>query len=313
MNENNIISVLLPVYNEELSWIKSSIMSVISQTYKELEILILLDNPKRKDVIDFINKSIRDSRVKLVINDENLGIVNNLNNGLRLCTGDFVARMDADDIALENRLTIQMDYMRKYNVDFVSSNFKTINEYGDIIEGGYYYTLDSACFKRRLKYSNISCHPTWLFKKRIIEDIGDYKNIKGAEDYEFICRLMLKGYEGIITPEPLISYRKRSNSISKVNEFQQIISNFIVRRAYRKAFKSGDFELYNSKVEKGICDKIYYNLKEYYEDITSNKKVMVYYKSLFNRTFREQVIIRNLIRLDKLKATRWKYVSGMRK
>jgi len=309
MSIHNIISVLLPVYNEELSWIINSIKSIVNQTYNELEILVLLDDPNRKDVIGFINKNINDNRVRLIVNNQNMGIVNNLNNGLTLCNGGYIARMDADDIADERRFELQMGYMKKYKVDFISSNFSKIDEDGNIISNSSFNTMDPLRFKRLLKYSNISCHPTWLFKKNLISVVGNYKNIRGAEDYEFICRLTLNGYKGIITPEPILSYRIRSNSISKTNELQQIITTFIVREAYEQGYKSGDIKLYEKKLEEGISDIQYGDLKEYYENVFNNRKFKNYYKCIFNKTIRKQMIAPNIIYLNKLAVP--KYINNL--
>jgi len=95
-----IISIILPVYNGEL-YLSSCIESIINQTYKDFEIIIVNDGSS--DRSESIIRSFSDDRIQYVKNDRNLGLIYSLNKGIDLAKGAFIARMDADDLAFPNR------------------------------------------------------------------------------------------------------------------------------------------------------------------------------------------------------------------
>ena len=116
--EEDKISVIMTVYKESKEELKESFESIINQTYKNIEFIIVIDNPKEQWRIDFI-KSYNDSRVKLVVNKENLGLPLSLNKALKLVTGNYIARMDADDISILDRLEKQLTYLKNSDCDLV--------------------------------------------------------------------------------------------------------------------------------------------------------------------------------------------------
>ena len=121
--EEDKISVIMTVYKESKEELKESFESIINQTYKNIEFIIVIDNPKEQWRIDFI-KSYNDSRVKLVVNKENLGLPLSLNKALKLVTGNYIARMDADDISMPERIEKQLDFLKKNNYDLVGCNMR---------------------------------------------------------------------------------------------------------------------------------------------------------------------------------------------
>ncbi len=97
------ISVIMSVYKEPEEQLRSSIESILKQTYSNFEFIIILDNPEEKWREDLIN-SYHDNRIKFYVNEKNFGLTNSLNKALTYATGDYVARMDADDISMPDRL-----------------------------------------------------------------------------------------------------------------------------------------------------------------------------------------------------------------
>ena len=90
-----IISVLLCTYNEPLKYLKLSIESILSQTYTNIQLIIVNDNPKRADMADLLAAYAReDSRIKYIVNPSNIGLVSSLNAGLKDAIGEYIARMD---------------------------------------------------------------------------------------------------------------------------------------------------------------------------------------------------------------------------
>ena len=117
------ISVLIPCYNAE-KFIQRSIDSVLSQSYSELE-LVIVDDGSTDSTAKIIN-SYQDSRIKIISLESNLGIVKALNIGLDACRGTYIARMDADDICLEDRLATQSYYLDN-NAEVVAVGSSVIN------------------------------------------------------------------------------------------------------------------------------------------------------------------------------------------
>lgn len=94
-------------YNEKQDWLTESINSILNQTYLNLEFIIVLDNPENIELKNILNEyKLKDSRVKLLINEVNKGLVFSLNRALKECSGDYIARMDADDISHLDRIKI---------------------------------------------------------------------------------------------------------------------------------------------------------------------------------------------------------------
>ena len=101
------ISVLMTVYKEKENELKESFESIINQTYKNLEIIVVFDYPDEPWRIDFIKKY-NDSRVKIIVNKKNIGLPLSLNKALKYVTGDYIARMDSDDVSTLDRFEKQI-------------------------------------------------------------------------------------------------------------------------------------------------------------------------------------------------------------
>ena len=114
------ISVLMTVYKENEEELRESFESIINQTYKNLEIIVVIDFPDetwRKELIE----QYKDTRVKLILNEKNIGLPLSLNKALKVANGDYYARMDADDISTLDRFEKQLEYIEKEDCDLVGS------------------------------------------------------------------------------------------------------------------------------------------------------------------------------------------------
>ena len=121
---NKLISIILPVYNCE-KFIKESISSILLQTHKNFELLIINDGST--DSTEAIASSFKDKRI-IIHNTDHSGLINALNFGINKAKGDFIARMDADDISHPNRLRLQLENIINNNSDICGCSFFTINE-----------------------------------------------------------------------------------------------------------------------------------------------------------------------------------------
>ncbi|MDD5361702.1 MAG: glycosyltransferase [Ignavibacteria bacterium] len=203
-----MITVLLPTYNNS-AYIESSIESILNQTFKEFELLII-DDSSTDDTAAKI-KEFHDDRIVLYENDENKGLGNTLNIGLNIAKHDIIARMDADDISLPERLAIQYNFMNdNKDIDVLSCH------YAMMCNGKIRYTVkthtEHADIKRRLILHSEIMHPGTMYNKDKIIKYGGYRDIY-VEDYEMWLRMKDKIVFHNL-PEILLIKRYHDKSIS---------------------------------------------------------------------------------------------------
>lgn len=215
---NKLVSILIATYNPNKHFFSIALKSVLRQSYLNIEVIII-DDGSEEDICDFI-KSFADPRIKVFRNDINLGLPRSLNKGIELCNGDYIARMDDDDIMHINRIENQMFYLEeniKYKGCF--SNINIINN-----EGTYQYTKINKVkpenfLKELLKNGNFLCHPTLLIEKKVLVEVGGYNHMLFyAQDYDLYIRILKKFKLGLVD-RPLLDYRVNndSRSLSKVS------------------------------------------------------------------------------------------------
>lgn len=233
----NLISVIMSTYNEEAELVTKSINSVLEQTYTDIEFIIVLDNPHNEQLKNLL-LSYKDSRIKLLFNDKNLGLVKSLNRALNLCRGKYIARMDADDVSKKERLEVQRAFLEENDFDFIFTNVDYIDEKGNNLYKGNSQGLTASQVRKSLARVNISNHPTWFLKKEVYESLNGYRDIEYCEDYDFSLRALGKGYTIGKMGESTLFYRIRGNSISRSNALQQ----FLNMRGLSKLYNKGEIE-----------------------------------------------------------------------
>ena len=198
------------------------IESILNQTYKNIELIIIddgsIDNSSR------IIQSYTDFRIKFYKNDGNKGLVYTLNRAIALASGEYIARMDADDISLSKRIEKQIDYIKKYNLDLIGCMTERIDMDGNsvipIANKSYSPTTITKC----IKYDNCIAHPTWLGRKKIFEELGGYRNFHACEDYDFLLRAYRHNYKLGICDSIQLKYRENLNGVSFSNLFKQRVT-----------------------------------------------------------------------------------------
>ncbi len=217
------VTVLLPIYNGE-KYLKEAIESVLGQTFKDFEFLIINDGSTDNSV-KIIN-SYQDPRIKLIYNEKNLGLIASLNKGFELIQTEYIARMDCDDISSPDRLLKQINYLDQHpKIGVLGSWVKIIGDYDFV--GKYYIQHEE--IKASLLFNSSLAHPSVVIRKKILDRCNFRYNekFKHAEDYEMWTRMIeITNFANL--PEPLLFYRKHSESISKTqNEAQKINSQEI--------------------------------------------------------------------------------------
>ena len=212
------ISIIMATYNTDKTILKQSIDSILNQTYNNFEFIIIVDG----DCEDIkIVKEYSDDRIKIIKNEKNMGLPTSLNIGIENSSGEYIARMDSDDIAISNRLEIQLNYMEKHkNIDISGMFVKTFgDEVKDIINSLY----DFESIKCQIFYSTTLIHPSVMIRRKFLLDNNLKYNdhFKYSQDFDFWSRCSRFGNIAVI-PKFGLNYRVHKNQISTAKKEQQL-------------------------------------------------------------------------------------------
>ena len=234
------VSILMTVYNAR-KYIEQAISSIINQSVTDWE-LIIIDDGSIDDSQSIIN-SFSDARIISYFLPENIGRINALNQACQKATGEFVAILDADDVAEENRLQVQLEFMdRNKDVGVVSAWAKFIDESGSIIS--YYRPPAFPSYVNELLSSEmVIVHSTMLIRRSILVDEFHYysSEFKIGHDWELCVRVAHK-YRICIIGEVLGSWRRYSASLtgSRENFLKGRIENFKILEKARSLAQTTD-------------------------------------------------------------------------
>ena len=229
-----LVTVLMTTYNEDEHILSESIDSILSQNFNDYEILIVVDNPENIQAIETINSFIRkDSRVRMVVNEKNVGLAMSLNRGISLINTKYIARMDADDIALNNRLKKQIDFLESNSdVGIVGCNVIYMNSDGETIANRGSIPTEYHDISFVMKNQNIMNHPTFVGKTEVFKKY-QYRNLRYSQDYDLICRLLEDGVVIRNLPDYLLRYRVNPN-VSDDKRTKQKITMHVIRKLYKR-------------------------------------------------------------------------------
>lgn len=179
------ISVVMSVFNGS-AYLKEAIESILNQTLENFELVIVDDSSA--DSTNKILSSFKDKRLKLVKNQTNLGLAKSLNIAINHSKGKYIARMDADDVSLPERLKTQLRYLESNpQIDLCGTWANLIDSRGRVV-GEKRYPTSNHDLKSLLKYSQPVIHPTWMAKSMFFKDNPYDPKFDYAEDYELISR-----------------------------------------------------------------------------------------------------------------------------
>jgi len=240
LNDTPLVTVLMPVYNGE-RYLREAIDSILNQTYSNFEFLIINDGST--DLSEDIIFSYNDLRIIYVKNEFNIQLIETLNKGLNIAKGEFIARMDADDISYSNRLEKQVHFlMNNQKVGLLGTAFEFING-----EERISYYQDDKDLRLSLCFYNSFLHSSVMFRKEILSKYNFSFNKKyiHAEDYklwtEFVCKSKVANLKDV-----LVKYRIHDNQISKIHEQVQKEISLTIQKEY---FLSAGFSFSNDEFE----------------------------------------------------------------
>jgi len=238
----------MPVYNGE-KYLKEAVESILNQTFKNFELLIFDDSSIDRSIE--IIKSYSDERIKLIRNKENLGIVSNLNKGIILAKGKYIARMDADDISLNTRLEEQYQFMESYEniavcgtwVKFIGVEKKWLED--NILKNPSNPEEIRCCFL----FNCVLKHPSVMIREKVLYQEGYQYNekVNRAEDYDMWVRISKK-YALSNVEKVLLKYREHENNISRVHKKENVKQANEIRKKLLLElgvkYKKKEFELH---------------------------------------------------------------------
>jgi glycosyltransferase involved in cell wall biosynthesis len=226
-----LISVILPVYNAE-KYLYKSISSILNQTVKNFQLIIINDgstDSSEKILVDFAKK---DHRIKL-ISRENRGIVQTLNEGIKLAEGQWIARMDADDIACKNRFEIQLRQLSCMNAEVCGGAIRII---GATIPRSRKFYEDNSLIKTQTLFSSPLAHPTLMIRAEILKNHLYEESALHVEDYDLWVRLIKAGVKFTNTSKIVLNYRLHSNQTTVVWKSLKNKNAMSVSLNYAKTF-----------------------------------------------------------------------------
>ncbi len=280
------ISVVMPVYNEE-KFLEKAIESILNQTFTDFEFIIIDDGSI--DDSSKIIKSFNDTRIKF-FQSENKGMVNQFNFGIVNSSSPLIARMDADDIAEENRFEIQLNTLLEHpEIQVIGSNVLFIDENDSpICEKRYPEFHKEIEFMMPIESS--VCHPSVIIRKEIFDKIGFYKSdYDYAADHELFLNLVYHGYKFYNVQQTLLKYRPR---FMRSDKSRMEDSNAISYRLGIDYLSNLDINSSSKQIKYSYYFRM--GLLEYYRGSISNSR-RYFFKAALNKKLKILKILRYLI------------------
>jgi glycosyltransferase involved in cell wall biosynthesis len=187
-----LVSVLIPTYNVA-PYIREAMSSILKQTYSPIEVIVV-DDASTDGTFEILQEIERDHQnITLLRNDVNKKIVYTLNRALDNASGSLIARMDGDDVAAPERIERQVRFLKENDdVDLVGTNLVTIDVDGNPISRSV-YPSDPDLIEKTFLLSTPVSH-IWVCRRKVYDELGGYREIPYAEDYDFLLRMKTKGY-----------------------------------------------------------------------------------------------------------------------
>lgn len=281
MANNVMISVILPVFNTKEEYLRAAIESILNQTYRNFELLIIDDassNEVRK-----VLETYTDPRIRIFTNSINLGITKSLNIGLKIAQGEYIARMDADDISERGRFEEQLFFMEQHPETIVLGGLAQVLHGTDIL--GANFNIRREIRKIHLSFYNEGIiHPTAFMRRKVLKNnnLCYDEEIQHAQDYELWTRCIEFGDIAVL-PKVLLKYRIHKEQIStKKKEVQHHFRDVIKLRMLEKL---GDFSTEEKKRYLDMTDMNYSIHIEGYLDLIEKLLRRNEEKNYYNKFF----------------------------
>lgn len=264
-------SILMSIYYKENPPYFDRAMQSIwdEQSVKPDEIVLVQDGKLSENLYMIIGewKNKLGEVLKIVPLDQNVGLGDALNEGIKYCSHELIARMDTDDIALPNRFKKQLKIFENRDIDICSSWISEFDDDENIIIS---YRKIPEIYEDIVKYSRKRCpinHPAVMYKKSIVEKSGGYKKMMWFEDYYLWARMIVNGAKFYNIQEVLVNMRAGYGQLERRSGFKYAISEYKLQKEFLKLDFINYFEFvrnvlirFISRIVPKIFVKIIYKL-----------------------------------------------------
>lgn len=238
------VTVVLPVFNAAKT-LRQSVESILHQTHQEFE-LIVVDDCSTDGSLKLIKElQSNDSRIRVISNNSNIGVVQTLNRAIAEARYDLIARMDADDESHPERIRLQYEMiLSSPRIALVGSSYKFM---GRTPRRDIQVLLPSSPseIRARILLENPICHPSVMFKREVFDEFGGYREFfKNAEDYDLWLRFSSR-YDLVNIAEPLVRYRLSVGGVTLMRRWEMYVFHHLAI----ESFKRPDIELSALKQE----------------------------------------------------------------
>jgi glycosyltransferase involved in cell wall biosynthesis len=264
------VSVIMSVFNGQ-KFLNESIQSILGQTFEDFELIIIDDGSTDRSLEIAKSFQRKDKRI-IIISHSNKGLAKSLNIGIKSSQGDYIARMDADDISYKDRLMKQYKFMENnQSLDLIGCSIDVIDECGKIQSEKKQYTTAEKIFKTKYFQSPI-LHITFFGKKSFFEKHKGYReNLLYAQDYDLVLRAIDSGAKILNISEKLVQYRDFKEKVKPLKFIQQFrLTELIVKLSKERQKFGKEISDCNKEVERSLHVSSYnlfttkYFLKTYF-------------------------------------------------
>ncbi len=269
----------MAVYNSE-AYLERAMQSILNQTFTNFE-FVLIDDCSSDESPEIIS-AIKDPRVKVFRNQENIGLTRSLVKGLEYCTGEYIARMDADDVAKPLRLEKQVEYMDNNPQTVVCGSF--VIAFADRPNTLWVGPVTDPECRIKMLFGNPLYHPTTIIRKSVVDETGVWydPNFRYAQDFDLWERLSQFGELHNI-PEALLLYRFHDKSIGRTKKDEQMaLAGQVSARVMSKLGlkpTAEEWEIHRSLLKTSLpeADEYYRNLENWLEKLSdANSKYKLF-------------------------------------
>ena len=282
MNEDVLVSVIIPVFNRELT-IEMAVRSVLSQTYSNLELIVVDDCSTDKSVE--VVQRIKDERIRVIVCDKNRGACAARNIGIKNSKGEIIAFQDSDDCWHKDKLEKSLFYLKEKHADMVFSALYPINSKKEKRIPSYNLNFEKDKLTRLL-ISNCISTQTIVIRKQVTEKVRFDEELPRFQDWDFGLQVLKNRFSVFYIDEPLVDYYMSNDSITK-NVEKGIRAYEIIQKKYEEEYKSNKTAKYGlycrmaSFLDKTGNDGTVYMKKAY--EVRKNKSMLIrYYLAKFH-------------------------------
>ena len=223
----NKVSVIIPYYKKK-KYILKSIKSVLQQTYKNFEIILVFDEENNKNLKYINNIKKLDKRIKLIVNKKNIGAGKSRNKAIKIANGKYISFLDSDDIWNKYKLEKQIKFLIQKNCKICHSSYEIIDEKN--VKIGFRKAKNFYSMDQLLKSCDIGLS-TVILEKKILNGTKLFPDIKTKEDFVLWLNILKRGYSILGLNQNLIQWRRSIDSLSS-STFQKLKDGYKVYNFY---------------------------------------------------------------------------------